>query len=78
MAKVQKEAVYLVSSEGTGYSYTLRRNKRKQRGEKKLSVKKFDPIAGKHVLFEEKKLSKLKKAYRDGRRALSQEASNEE
>ncbi|MCL4140053.1 UNVERIFIED_CONTAM: hypothetical protein GTU68_044376 [Idotea baltica] len=29
----------------------------------KLSLKKYDPIARKHVLFEEKKLSRLKKKY---------------
>jgi large subunit ribosomal protein L33 len=63
MAKVAKEGVNLVSSEGTGYYYTIRRNKKKQKGEKKLSVRKYDPIARKHVLFEEKKLSKLKKKY---------------
>lgn len=63
MAKVAKEGVSLVSSEGTGYCYTIRRNKKKQKGEKKLKVRKYDPIARKHVLFEEKKLSKLKKKY---------------
>lgn len=63
MAKVAKEGVNLVSSEGTGYYYTIRRNKKKQKGEKKLQVRKYDPIARKHVLFEEKKLSKLKKKY---------------
>jgi large subunit ribosomal protein L33 len=64
MAKAQKEAVYLVSSEGTGYFYTLRRNKKKARGaDSKVRVNKYDPIAQKHVLFEEKKLSKLKKKY---------------
>lgn len=63
MARAQKEAVHLVSSEGTGFFYTFRRNKRKSRGESKLRVTKYDPIARKHVLFEEKKLSKLKKKY---------------
>lgn len=66
MAKAQKEAVYLVSTEGTGYFYTIRRNKRKSKGGtgSKLKVNKYDPIARKHVQFEEKKLSKLKKKYR--------------
>ena len=64
MAKANIETVYLVSSAGTGFSYTYRRNKRKIRGDSKLSLKKYDPIARKHVLFEEKKLSKLKKKYR--------------
>jgi large subunit ribosomal protein L33 len=64
MAKVGKEGVTLVSSEGTGFFYTFRRNKKKQKGEKKLKVKKYDPIARKHVIFEEKKLSALKKAYK--------------
>lgn len=64
MAKVAKEAVYLVSSEGTGFFYTIRRNKkRKGQGPKKLALNKYDPIAQKHVLFEEKKLSRLKKKY---------------
>lgn len=63
MAKAPKETTFLVSSEGTGYFYTNRKNKRKQRGGKKLALKKYDPIARKHVLFEEKKLSKLKTKY---------------
>lgn len=64
MAKVQKEAVHLVSSAGTGYFYTFRRNKK--RGGKsgsKVAIKKYDPLARKHVLFEEKKLAKLKKKF---------------
>lgn len=65
MAKVAKETFFMVSSEGTGYFYSERRNKKKRKGEKKLSLKKYDPIAGKHVLFEEKsKLSALKKKYK--------------
>ncbi len=64
MAKAQKETTFLVSSEGTGFFYTIRRNKRKNRGDKKLALKKYDPVAGKHVVFEEKKLSKLKKKYK--------------
>ena len=63
MAKVGKEALYLVSSEGTGYFYTLRVNKKKRKGDGKMELKKYDPIAGKHVVFNEKKLSKLKKKY---------------
>ena len=60
MAKVQKEAVHLVSSAGTGYCYTFRRNKKRGKGAgSKLAIQKYDPIARKHVLFEEKKLSKL-------------------
>lgn len=66
MAKVAKEALYLVSSEGTGFFYTLRVNKKKRRGDKKLALKKYDPIAQKTVLFEEKKLSRLKKKFKKG------------
>ena len=61
MAKAAKETVYLISSAGTGYFYINRKNKKKFKGEKKLSKMKYDPIARKSVLFEEKKLSKLKK-----------------
>lgn len=74
MAKAAKEAIYLVSSEGTGYYYTFRRNKRKARtGGEKLKLKKYDPIARKHTLFEEKKLSKLKKKYRPEEQSTSAE-----
>lgn len=64
MAKANKETIFLVSSEGSGYFYTVRRNKKKSRGgEKKLGLRRYDPIARKHVEFGEKKLSKLKKKY---------------
>ena len=60
MAKVAKEGIHLVSSAGTGFFYTIRRNKKRSKGTGKLSLRKYDPIAQQHVLFEEKKLSKLK------------------
>ena len=64
MAKAQKETTFLVSTEKTGYFYTNRKNKKKNKGEKKLSLRKYDPVARKHVEFAEKKLSKLKVKYR--------------
>ena len=60
MAKSAVETVHLVSSEQTGYFYTYQ----KKRGKAKINVKKYDPVAQKHVLFEEKKLSRLKKKYK--------------
>jgi large subunit ribosomal protein L33 len=66
MAKANKETTFLVSSEGTGYFYCNRKNKKKNKGEKKLSLKKYDPVARKHVVFSDKKLSKLKKKYVPG------------
>lgn len=63
MAKAPKETNTLISSEGSGYFYTNRKNKRKSKGDNKLKLRKYDPIARKHVLFEEKKLSKLKKKF---------------
>ena len=64
MAKVKKEGVNLVSSAGTGFFYTFRQNRKKSKGAAKLSFMKYDPIAQKTVLFEEKKLSKLKKKFK--------------
>ena len=64
MAKVDMETVFLVSSAGTGFFYINRKNKRKFKGEGKLKIMKYDPIARKHVLFEEKKLSRLKKKWK--------------
>ncbi len=66
MAKASKETTFLVSSAGTGFFYTNRKNKKKLKGDKKASLKKYDPIARKKVLFEEKKLSPLKKKYVSG------------
>lgn len=64
MAKANKETTFLISSEGSGYFYANRRNKKKTKGEHKLTIRKYDPIARKHVEFSEKKLSKLKKKYK--------------
>ena len=64
MARVQKETNTLVSSAGTGFVYCNRKNKKKSKGDNKLKLKKYDPISRQHVLFEEKKLSKLKKKYK--------------
>lgn len=72
MARAPKETAFLVSTAGTGYFYTNRKNRKKLKGEKKLSVVKYDPIAQKHVAFEEKKLSRLKKKYKAG--AVQQES----
>ena len=76
MAKAPKETFFLVSSEGTGFFYTNRKNRKKGKGENKLKVKKYDPIARKHVLFEDKKLSRLKAKYtRDEASAEGQSSS---
>ena len=46
------EVKRLLSTAGTGYFYIIKRG---TKGEKKtkLEVKKFDPVAKKHVLFKE-------------------------
>jgi large subunit ribosomal protein L33 len=64
MAKTKKDTLYLVSSVASGYSYAIRRNRKKIKGEKKLSLRKYDPLLRKHVVFGEKKLSKLKKKFK--------------
>jgi len=60
MARTKKESATLVSTGGTNYVYINRKNTKKFKGEKKLSCKKYDPKLRKHVVFTEKKLSKLK------------------
>ncbi|GMO56175.1 MAG: 50S ribosomal protein L33 [Rickettsiales bacterium] len=45
----------LVSSAGTGYYYLARRNPKKRPN--KMEFMKYDPVARKHVLFKESKLS---------------------
>lgn len=49
--KENRELIKLVSSAGTGFFYTTKRKKNKD----KLQMKKFDPKIQKHVLFKEQK-----------------------
>jgi large subunit ribosomal protein L33 len=49
-----RENIRLLSSAGTGFSYYTKKNKRTQTN--KLEVKKYDPIARKHVSFKETKM----------------------
>ena len=51
----------LLSTAGTGYSYIVKRGTIGDIKEK-LGVKKFDPVAKKHVLFKETKLPNPKKS----------------
>jgi large subunit ribosomal protein L33 len=46
-----REIVRLVSTAGTGYSYSTTKNK--QKTPDKLQFKKYDPKVRKHVLFVE-------------------------
>ncbi len=54
MAKGAREKIKLQSSAGTGFFYTTTKNK--QKNPDKLQLKKYDPVAKKHVLFKETKL----------------------
>ncbi|MCZ7682652.1 MAG: 50S ribosomal protein L33 [Sandaracinaceae bacterium] len=49
-----REFIRLVSTADTGYHYYTTKNKRTK--PEKLKLKKFDPIARKHVEFVEKKM----------------------
>ena len=49
-----REKIKLVSSEGTGHFYTTTKNKKNTEG--KLELKKYDPVAGKHVIYKEAKI----------------------
>jgi large subunit ribosomal protein L33 len=51
-----REVIQLVSTAGTGLAYVTPKNERTMPG--KLEIKKYDPIARKHVVFVEKKSSK--------------------
>jgi large subunit ribosomal protein L33 len=56
MARSKRDKIKLESTAGTGFFYTT--TKAKGIGaQKKLKLKKYDPKAGKHVEFVEKKLS---------------------
>ncbi|TXT26841.1 MAG: large subunit ribosomal protein L33 [Gallionellaceae bacterium] len=51
MAKGIREKIKLESSAGTGHFYTTSKNKRTT--PEKLEMKKFDPVARKHVSYKE-------------------------
>jgi large subunit ribosomal protein L33 len=54
MAKAIREKIKLVSSAGTGHFYTTTKNKRTMTD--KLELKKYDPVARKHVIYKEGKI----------------------
>ena len=54
MAQAISLKIKLVSSAGTGYYYVTKKNSRTQT--EKLSLKKYDPVARKHVEFKESKI----------------------
>lgn len=51
--------VRMESSAGTGYRYYKRKNPKNTT--EKMKMRKYDPIARKHVIFEEKKMPPHKK-----------------
>jgi large subunit ribosomal protein L33 len=54
MAKAATIKVKLVSTADTGYFYVTKKNSRTMTD--KLSMKKYDPVAKKHVEFKEAKI----------------------
>jgi len=54
MAKPSTVLIKLVSSAGTGYFYTTKKNTKNTT--EKLSVRKYDPKVRKHVEFKESKI----------------------
>jgi large subunit ribosomal protein L33 len=49
-----RDKIKLESSAGTGHFYTTTKNKKTM--PEKMEIKKFDPVARKHVLYKEAKL----------------------
>ena len=49
-----REKIKLESSAGTGHFYTTTKNKKTM--PEKMEVKKFDPVARKHVIYKETKI----------------------
>ena len=54
MAKPTTQKIKLVSSAGTGFYYVTKKNARTLT--EKLTLKKYDPVARKHVEFTEAKI----------------------
>jgi large subunit ribosomal protein L33 len=49
-----RDKIKLESSAGTGHFYTTSKNKKTM--PEKMEMKKFDPVARKHVMYKETKL----------------------
>ena len=54
MAKPATVLIKLVSTADTGYYYVTKKNPRTKT--EKLEMRKYDPVARKHVLFKEAKI----------------------
>ena len=54
MAKPTTIKIKMVSSAETGYYYVTKKNARTQTN--KLEMRRYDPVARKHVLFKETKI----------------------
>jgi large subunit ribosomal protein L33 len=50
----KRDKIRLVSSAGTGHFYTTDKNKKTTPD--KLEIRKYDPVARKHVLYKEAKI----------------------
>lgn len=51
-----RDKIKMVSSAGTGHFYTTTKNKRTTPD--KLEMKKYDPVARKHVIYKEGRINK--------------------
>jgi large subunit ribosomal protein L33 len=54
MAKPSNVQIKMVSSAGTGFFYTTKKNPRTKT--EKMELKKYDPVVRKHVVFKEGKI----------------------
>ncbi|MGD9888576.1 MAG: 50S ribosomal protein L33 [Halothiobacillaceae bacterium] len=54
MAKSASDKIKLVSSAGTGFFYTTKKNKRNT--PEKMEMRKYDPVVRQHVIFKEAKI----------------------
>ena len=54
MARPATQLIKMVSSADTGYFYVTKKNTRNTT--EKLSMRKYDPVARKHVVFKESKM----------------------
>lgn len=54
MAKANTIVIKMESTAGTGYFYVAKKNPRTQTD--KLEMRKYDPVARKHVVFKETKI----------------------
>ena len=69
-----QKTMTIIQNKKTGYTYYTKRNKKGEKGDQKLKLRKYDPIARAHAWFEEVKGTKPKKKKVEDKKASTKKS----